>query len=51
MGNAKKMVLKKCLLDQFILGPPSLAIFFVVMSYLEGQENIFEELRKKFVGK
>ena len=28
----------------------SLAIFFVVMSYLEGQDNIFEEIRKKFIG-
>jgi hypothetical protein len=47
-GKAVKVVVTKILLDQFLLGPPSLACFFVLMSYLEGKADVWAECKKKF---
>ncbi len=32
-----------------MLGPPSLAFFFLIMSYLEGKDDVSEECKKKFL--
>ena len=49
-GSGKKIIAKKLLLDQFVLGPPYLALFFVLMSVMEGADDVFEECREKFLG-
>jgi len=48
-GTAVKVVVRKCLIDQFLFTPNLLAVFYVSMSILEGKENKFEELQRKFV--
>lgn len=48
-GTAIKVVAKKCILDQFLMTPNLLAIFYVGMSLLEGKDDLTAELKKKFV--
>ena len=48
IGTTAKIVAKKCFLDQFVLGPPCLAFFFVTMNVLERNEDVFAEAKKKF---
>lgn len=48
-GTAKRIVLRKLLLDQFILTPPLLVIFFTGMALMERQPSIVEECKQKFV--
>ncbi|XP_058053825.1 uncharacterized protein LOC131205653 isoform X1 [Anopheles bellator] len=48
-GTAKRIIVKKLLLDQFLLTPPLLVIFFTGMSLMERQSSITEECRQKFV--
>uniref|UniRef100_A0A8D8F9K1 Mpv17-like protein n=1 Tax=Culex pipiens TaxID=7175 RepID=A0A8D8F9K1_CULPI len=48
-GTAKRIVLRKLLLDQFILTPPLLVIFFTGMAMMERQPSIVEECKQKFV--
>ncbi len=48
-GTAAATVAKKCLIDQFVLGPPSLALFYLAMSGMEGRDDPTEECRKKFL--
>ncbi|XP_034481396.1 mpv17-like protein isoform X1 [Drosophila innubila] len=48
-GTLKKTILKKLLLDQFILTPYCLTIFYAGMSLMEGSDDIFLELREKFL--
>lgn len=48
-GRSRSIVIRKVLLDQFVLGPPSLFLFFLVLSYLEGQSDILAEVKKKYV--
>ncbi|XP_061512168.1 mpv17-like protein isoform X2 [Anopheles gambiae] len=48
-GTAKRIIVKKLLLDQFILTPPLLVIFFTGMSLMERQSSITEECRQKFL--
>lgn len=48
-GQTRSIVLKKTILDQFVLGPPALALFFVSMSFMEGKRDLTEELRKKYL--
>eukprot|EP00096_Caligus_rogercresseyi_P011388 TRINITY_DN4465_c0_g1_i1.p1 TRINITY_DN4465_c0_g1~~TRINITY_DN4465_c0_g1_i1.p1 ORF type:complete len:231 (+),score=62.43 TRINITY_DN4465_c0_g1_i1:567-1259(+) len=45
----KGAISKKIVLDQFLLGPLMVALFYVVLSALEGQEDPFEECRDKFL--
>ncbi|XP_053606701.1 mpv17-like protein isoform X2 [Plodia interpunctella] len=47
-GNAIKTVLTKVACDQFIMTPVLLALFFTIMSTLEGKEDIFAELKEKY---
>ena len=47
-GNATRIVGAKVFLDQFVLGPPSLICFFVLMSWLEGKGDVLAECRQKF---
>jgi Mpv17-like protein len=48
-GTTRKIIVRKLLLDQFILTPPLLVIFYVGMSLMEMQKNTFEECQKKFL--
>jgi len=48
-GTAVKTVVRKCLMDQFMMTPQLLVMFYVGMSLLEGREDIFAELKQKFV--
>ena len=48
-GTGLKIVVKKCLIDQFLMTPNLLVMFYVGMSLLEGREDVFAELKKKFV--
>ncbi|KXJ71302.1 hypothetical protein RP20_CCG020894 [Aedes albopictus] len=48
-GTAKRIIVRKLLLDQFILTPPLLVIFFTGMSLMELQSNILEECKQKFL--
>ena len=47
-GSAVRIVGAKVFLDQFLLGPPSLFCFFVLMSWLEGKDDVLAECRLKF---
>ncbi|XP_069688110.1 mpv17-like protein isoform X2 [Periplaneta americana] len=49
VGTATKTIVKKLLLDQFVLTPPLLCAFFVIMSAMERKDDIFEECRKKMI--
>lgn len=48
-GTAKKTIVKKLLLDQFLMTPPLLGLFFTGMSIMEMQEDPLEECRNKFL--
>ncbi|XP_044736241.1 mpv17-like protein isoform X2 [Chrysoperla carnea] len=47
-GRTGIIIVKKLLLDQFVLTPPLLATFFIGMSILEGKDDIFDEFNQKF---
>lgn len=49
IGTTVKIVAKKCLIDQFVFTPNLLALFYITMSVLEKKEDVFEELRRKFI--
>lgn len=49
VGTSLKIVSKKIFLDQFIMTPPLYFVFFTAMSIMEGKDDIFEELKHKFV--
>uniref|UniRef100_A0A2A4K244 Mpv17-like protein n=1 Tax=Heliothis virescens TaxID=7102 RepID=A0A2A4K244_HELVI len=49
VGTAAKTVLTKVASDQCIMTPTLLALFFIILSILEGKADIFEELRHKYV--
>lgn len=48
-GTAKRIVVKKVLLDQFIPTPLLLVLFFTGMSLMERKSNILEECKQKFI--
>jgi Mpv17-like protein len=48
-GTTKKIIIRKLLLDQFILTPPLLVIFYTGMSIMERQQYLLEECQKKFI--
>lgn len=48
-GTTKKIIVRKLLLDQFVLTPPLLVIFYIGMALMEMQANTFEECQKKFL--
>ncbi|XP_030375363.1 mpv17-like protein isoform X2 [Scaptodrosophila lebanonensis] len=48
-GTDKNIIIRKLLLDQFILTPYLLTAFYVGMSLMEGSEDIFLELREKLL--
>ncbi|CAG7784962.1 unnamed protein product [Allacma fusca] len=48
-GTTPRIVVKKCLIDQFLMTPNILVMFYVGMSLLESREDIFAELIEKFV--
>jgi Mpv17-like protein len=49
-GTAKKTILRKLILDQFLLTPPLLVIFYTGMSLMElNFEKPFEECKQKFI--
>jgi len=49
IGTGARMVFQKMVLDQCILTPILLVSFFTAMSYMEGKEDLTEELRNKIV--
>merc|ERR1711988_367033 len=49
IGNSAGIIIRKMLLDQFVISPPILAIFYIGMSIMERREDIFSECRKKLV--
>ncbi|XP_043649031.1 mpv17-like protein isoform X2 [Drosophila teissieri] len=48
-GTTKVIIVKKLVLDQFVLTPYLLTVFYAGMSIMEGSEDVFLELREKFV--
>ncbi|XP_071439231.1 mpv17-like protein isoform X2 [Hetaerina americana] len=49
VGTAARTVVKKLLLDQFVLTPPLLVVFYVSMSVMERKTDLFEECRNKLL--
>jgi len=47
-GHSLKVMLQKLFLDQFVLTPPVLLLFFLGMAAMEGQRSLTEECRTKF---
>ena len=47
MGQAAVTIIKKMLLDQFLISPPILVTFYTLMSIMEGREDVTKELRWK----
>ena len=45
MGQAAATIAQKMLLDQFLISPPILATFYVLMSIMERREDLFQEMR------
>ena len=45
VGQAAVTIVKKMLLDQFLISPPILITFYTLMSIMEGREDITKELR------
>ena len=45
VGQAAVTIVKKMLLDQFVISPPILITFYTLMSIMEGREDITKELR------
>ena len=45
VGQAAATIVKKLLLDQFVISPPILITFYTLMSLMEGREDITKELR------
>lgn len=48
-GTAKSIIVKKLLIDQFVLTPFLLTVFYTGMSLMENADDPFVELREKFV--
>ncbi|XP_059480012.1 mpv17-like protein [Neocloeon triangulifer] len=49
VGTAAPIIVKKLLLDQFLLTPPLLVIFYASMSIMERKGDILEECRNKII--
>ena len=47
VGQAAVTIIKKMLLDQFLISPPILVTFYTLMSVMEGREDVTKELRWK----
>ena len=45
VGAAAKTIVQKLMLDQFLISPPILATFYIMMSIMERKDNIFQECR------
>ena len=45
VGAAAKTILQKLFLDQFVISPPILATFYVLMSVMERRDDILLECR------
>ncbi|XP_076001883.1 mpv17-like protein isoform X1 [Genypterus blacodes] len=48
-GRAAGMVMRKLLMDQAIVAPVATSVFYTGLSVLEGQEDIMEAWRNKFL--
>ncbi|KAK6644497.1 hypothetical protein RUM43_000764 [Polyplax serrata] len=47
-GTQYKIIIKKVLLDQFLMTPPLYLVFFVSMNLMEGRTDFFQECKEKF---
>ena len=45
----KKILLQKLFLDQFVLTPVVVVMFFVAMAFMEGQKDVTDECKSKFL--
>ena len=48
VGAAAKTIVQKMLLDQFLISPPILVTFYVLMSIMERRDDIFTECRSAY---
>ncbi|XP_037954212.1 mpv17-like protein [Teleopsis dalmanni] len=48
-GTAPAVITKKLILDQFVLSPYLIMLFFTGMSIMENSENIFLDVQTKFI--
>ncbi|KAL6256317.1 hypothetical protein P5V15_012434 [Pogonomyrmex californicus] len=48
-GKSTGIVLKKLFMDQFILTPPLLVLFFISMNLMEAKSDVLRECKMKFV--
>ncbi|KAF5306441.1 hypothetical protein FQR65_LT07353 [Abscondita terminalis] len=49
VGKAPNIIVKKVLIDQFVLTPHLVWLFFVAMSIMEGKKDVFEECKQKYI--
>jgi len=49
VGTTARIVVRKCLMDQILMTPNLLVMFYVGMSVLEKKDDYFAELKAKFV--
>ena len=45
VGQAAATIAQKMVLDQFLISPPILATFYLLMSLMERREDVFQEMR------
>ncbi|XP_073836889.1 mpv17-like protein [Musca autumnalis] len=48
-GTSKQIIIKKLVLDQFVLTPYLLTVFYTGMAVMEGADDKFLELKQKFL--
>ncbi|KAF2887948.1 hypothetical protein ILUMI_18225 [Ignelater luminosus] len=49
VGKSYKIILKKVLMDQFLMTPHLVWLFFIAMSIMEGRKDILAECKQKFI--
>ena len=49
VGTAARVILPKLALDQFLISPPILALFYLLMSFMEGRQDVTAECREKLL--
>lgn len=49
VGTSKSVIIKKVLLDQFVMTPPLYVIFYLCMNLMEGRRDILKECKEKFL--
>ncbi|XP_030053600.1 mpv17-like protein [Microcaecilia unicolor] len=47
-GSAPRNVIRKVMCDQLFAGPVTISVFYTGLSFLDGKEDVFKDLREKF---